>query len=114
MNTDVTGCSLAYLDIHGVNYSRVCGKIIGYQQKTPDAFEPYLFNRALTIDQTYVDGISLTHGQNPRNHIWTFAAALQETLTLPYNICPCTNIHSQYTIRIPRSLASHGIPCDLI
>ena len=72
MNTDVAGCSSAHLDVQGVEYSRVCGKITGYQQKTPDAFLAYYKNRALTIDQTYVDGISLTHGR-PRNHIWTFA-----------------------------------------
>ena len=38
MNTNGGGCSSAYLNVHGVNYSRVCGKIIGYQQKTPDGF----------------------------------------------------------------------------
>ena len=31
-----------------------------------------------TIDSNYVDGVSLTHGSNPRQHIWTFAAALDE------------------------------------
>jgi hypothetical protein len=101
MNINGAGCSSAYLDVQGVEYSRVCGKIIGYQQKTTNAFEPYYSNRALTIDQGYVDGISLTHGQNPRNHIWTFAAALHEILTHPYNICPCINIHNQQTVPIP-------------
>ena len=81
----------------------MCGKIIGYQQRTPDGFAPYYYsNRALTIDQTYVDGISLTHGKNPRKHIWTFAAALHE-ITSPYpeGLCPCTNIHNHLTIPIP-------------
>ena len=63
MNIDGGGCSSAYLNVQGVEYSRVCGKIIGYQQKTPDAFLAYYNNRALTIDQAYVDGISLTHGK---------------------------------------------------
>ena len=101
INTNGAGCSSAYLNVHGVNYSRVCGKIIGYQQKTPDAFGPYYHNRALTIDQGYVDGISLTHGQNPRKHIWTFAAALHEVLQHPKFLCPCTNIHNHLTIPIP-------------
>ena len=65
------------------------------------AFGPYYNNRALTIDQAYVDGISITHGKNPRNHIWTFAVALQETLQYPYTLCPCTNIHNHLTIPIP-------------
>ena len=41
MNIDGRGCSSSHLDVHGVQYSRVCGKIIGYQQKSPDAFWPY-------------------------------------------------------------------------
>ena len=95
MNINGAGCSSTYLNVHGVEYSRVCGKIIGYQQKTPDAFWAYYNNHALTINQTYVDGISLTHGHKPRNHIWTFTAALDETLVHPYTLCPCTNIHNR-------------------
>ena len=101
MNINGAGCSSAYLNVHGVEYSRVCGKIICYQQKSPDAFWPYYNNRALTIDQTYVDGISLTHGQNPRKHIWTFVAALHETLGHPNCLCPCTNTHNHVAIPIP-------------
>ena len=29
-----------------------------------------------TIETHYIDGISLTHGKSPREHIWTFAAAV--------------------------------------
>ena len=101
MNTDGAGCSSAYLNVHGVKYSRVCGKIIGYQQRSTDAFAPYYNNRALTIDQAYVDGISLTHGHSPRKHIWTFAAALHEVSSFPRLLCPCTNIHNQLSIPIP-------------
>ena len=101
-NTDSAGCSSAYIDVHGVEYSRVCGKIIGYQQRSSDAFWAYNKNRALTIDQAYVDGISVTHGKNPRKHIWTFATALHEiTSNSPRSLCPCTNIHNQVTIPIP-------------
>ena len=74
-------------------HTRVCGQIIGYQQKSPDAFWPYYNNPNLTIDDIYVDGISLTHGCNPRKHIWTSIGY--------YNICPCTNIHNPATIPIP-------------
>ena len=52
-----------------MEYSRVCGKIIGYQQKSADAFWPYYVNHAIGGARVYVDGISLTHGQNPRKHI---------------------------------------------
>ena len=40
--------------------------------------------------------------KNPKNHIWTFAAALHEvTSPYPETLCPCTNIHNQVTIPIP-------------
>ena len=105
MNINGGGCSSAFLNVHGVQYSQVCGKIIGYQQKSPDAFAYYNSlrntNRAPTIDGIYVDGISLTHGQNPRKHIWTFVAALHEASYCPTCVCPCTNTQHQATVSIP-------------
>ena len=38
MNIAGAGCSSATITTHDVQYSHVCGKIIGYQQKSPDAF----------------------------------------------------------------------------
>jgi len=101
MNIGGGGCSSAAFNLHGMRYTHVCGKIIGYQQKSPDAFMSFV-NVNLTIDDRYVDGISLTHGHNPRKHIWTFAAALHEVITLyPYSLCPCTNINNPVSIRVP-------------
>ena len=54
-------------------YSRVCGKINGYQVGSTDALG--LRRGIITIHSNYVDGVSLTHGSNPRRHIWTFVAA---------------------------------------
>ena len=110
-NISGAGCSSAFFNVHAVPYSKVCGKIIGYQQTSPDAFVPYQNNRALTIDDNYVDGISLTHGQNPRKHVWTFAAALHEVLSYPLSMCPCTNIHNHVTIPIPPYVGSDYF-CD--
>ena len=57
-----------------IDYRKVCGRITGYQVGTTNAFrEYYHYSNIITINSTYVDGISLTHG-NPRQHIWTFAA----------------------------------------
>ena len=110
-NIDEGGCSSATFNLHGIRYTHVCGKIIGYQQKTPDAFGPYYYNRRLTIDDNYVDGISLTHGRNPRKHIWTFAAAVDEVRTSRYHICPCTNINNPVTMPIPPYVGSDYF-CD--
>ena len=48
-------------------YSKVCGRVIGYQYGSPDAFATAGI-RGSTINQAYLDGISITHG-NPRIHI---------------------------------------------
>ena len=110
--TDVVGCSSATFNLHGIRYTHVCGKIIGYQQGTPDAFGPYYWNRGLTVDGNYMDGISLTHGHDPRKHIWTFAAAIEEvTITHRNGLCPCTNIHNPVTIPIPPYVGSDYF-CD--
>ena len=94
------GCVSTTFPVHGIEYSHVCGRVIGYQDKTPNAFSPYNNNRALTIDDIYVDGISLTHGQSPRQHIWTFAAALDE-IRAQQTVCPCTRPELTYTGVVP-------------
>ena len=64
------GCSSVTFPTNGVSYSKVSGLVYGYQQNSHDAF----FGAALrTIDQPYIDGVSITHG-SPRQHIWTLAA----------------------------------------
>ena len=85
------GCSSTVFAVHGTSYEHVCGRIIGYQDRTPNAFFPYYRNRSLTIDDIYLDGVSLTHGSRPRQHIWSFASALDET-DGHQSGCPCLNI----------------------
>ena len=74
-----SGCYSTTYTVDGISYSRVCGRIKAYQYYSPNAFDPFYNNKAFTIDSTYVDGVSLTHGRNPRKHIWTFANAADET-----------------------------------
>ena len=95
-----SGCVSATFPVHGVEYSRVCGRVIGYQFGSPDGFNSYYKNRARTIDSNYVDGVSVTHGQSPREHIWTFAAAVDESTSDRYR-CPCTNRYHTFTGRVP-------------
>ena len=66
-------------------YDQVCGRIIGYQIGTVDAF---LLGPNVAIDTYYVDGVSVTHG-SPRQHIWTFAAGLDERTVHADATCPC-------------------------
>ena len=101
-STHGSGCVSTILPLNGVKYSRVCGKIIGIQYGSPDAFVHYNHNRGLTIDDFYVEGVSLTHGQNPRKHIWTFAAAVSEISSEPDSVaCPCTRTNTPYTGVVP-------------
>ena len=95
-DSDSPGCSSVTFSSATLEYSRVCGKIIAYQSGTVDTFA---FRSNPTIDTNYLDGVSLTHGNNPRQHIWTFVASLEEDTTYPYINCPCTTT--------TRSAASH-------
>ena len=66
-------------------YDQVCGRIIGYQIGSPDAFNGV----SASIDSSYLDGISVTHG-SPRQHIWSFVAGLDEGNSgYTYSTCPC-------------------------
>ena len=84
-----SGCSSTTFSVGGLPYSRVCGRIRGYQFGATSAF--YGASRGQGIDSYYVEGVSLTHGgADSRQHIWTFAAGLSEVTTIwPNHACPC-------------------------
>ena len=76
------GCSSVHYSTFGINYTQVCGRAIGYQYKSTDAFGHE------GIDSPYVDGLSITY-DTPRRHLWTYAAGYAESdLSAPWN-CPC-------------------------
>ena len=105
-------CVSATFQTHGVEYSHVCGRVIGYQNKSPDAFaQDGSLLRGNTTDSIYVDGVSLTHGQSPRQHIWTFVGALDEKKPVSVYNCPCTNTDIPYTGTIP-SFVGQDYFCD--
>ena len=109
-NIDGAGCSSAVFPAQGVQYSRVCGKIIGYQQSSTDAFYRFIGGHGL-IDSYYVDGISLTHGRSPRKHIWTFVAAQHEHNSYARAVCPCTNTRNSPPPAVPYFIG-HDYFCD--
>ena len=89
--TSSRGCNSVFYSTFGLTYSRVCGRIIAYQDGTPDAFHVLISSEP--INGPYVDGVSLTHGSvGSRQHIWTFASALGETYNYDQRyLCPCSN-----------------------
>ena len=92
-------CSSVIFSTQGVQYSRICGRIIGYQLGQPEAFVLENLGNPQTIDGPYVDGVSLTYG-NPRQHVWSFASALDELAATYRSSCPCTNIN-QNAVSVP-------------
>ena len=68
-------------------YEQVCGRIIGYQIGSTDAFDGSNRN-GNGIDSYYLEGVSVTYGY-PRQHIWSFAAGQDEVNTINDLTCPC-------------------------
>ena len=88
-DSDNGGCFAHTFPVSGPKYTHVCGRVIGYQDRTPNGFYPFQVAPSLGIDDLYVEGIVLTHG-NPRAHIWTFVGALDEE-TGHLSACECSN-----------------------
>ena len=83
-------CSGEYFSNPGsIQYRKVCGRVVGYQRGSTDTFA--LRTSPQSIDDPYVDGVSVTHGM-PRTHIWTYAAGGTEATVLNYvSDCPCAD-----------------------
>ena len=86
-NRIVGSCSsISFRTIAGP-YSRVCGRVIGYQVASPDGFGKYIGN-----DNINFDGINITHGLQ-RNHIWSYVAGVTESSQSQREfICPCSTV----------------------
>ena len=93
------GCTPITFPSHGIEYRQVCGRIRAYQYGRMHALSPYYYSR-ITIEEQYVFGMSLTHGRQPRQHIWTFASAYSEYYS-NRNACPCTRTNQPYTGVLP-------------
>lgn len=89
-----SGCMSTSYNTGGSQYSRVCGRIRGYQHGATRAFRSAA---GQGIDNYYVNGVSLTHGSHgSRTHIWTFAAGLSQVYAgvhLDY-FCRCVDANA--------------------
>ena len=93
------GCSAVTYAIND-NYKCIFGRIDAVKTGTPDGFQIFGESRPAipTINDNYVDGVSLTHGSNPRTHIWTYTATT----------APCTACSTNF----PAFLDSSQYTCD--
>jgi len=90
----------------GIPYDQVCGRIVGYQFGSTEAFN----HQNTDIDTLYVDGVSITHG-SPRQHIWSFAAGRAEITAVEFDsICPCS-MNSTNGANIPTFVGNNYF-CD--
>ena len=106
------GCSSVKFAARSIEYSKVCGKIRGYQVGSTDTFGNSGRGPNPTIEGNYVDGVSLTHG-HPRQHIWTFAAGLDELgASYPQHNCPCTNTNTTSQATPPPDFVDNDYFCD--
>ena len=97
--------SSANFSTNGISYQRVCRRARGYQKGDTIAFYGDYLSR--TIDEDYVDGLSITYSSNPRQHIWTFSNGCGERFHNSFN-CPCTTGHG----RSPSSFVGNNYYCE--
>ena len=64
-NPSSGGCASTFFSTYNLNYSKACGQARGYQYFSPDGFAI----RSGDIESYYVDGVSITYGSNPRQHM---------------------------------------------
>ena len=67
------GCSNIVFPVMNIPYSHICGRVQAFWFGTPDGFAGSQ-RSSTTINENYVDGISLTYGTSNKTHIWTFIA----------------------------------------
>ena len=102
-------CPGVQYSVNSLLYSKVCGRVIGYQDGSSDAFSP---GRSSTSpDDIYVDGVSLTYGM-PRKHIWTFAVGGTDGSLGDNGVnCPCFNPAASSN-RLPPSFVGNDYFCE--
>ena len=104
-NPSSAGCNSTSFFTYSINYTKICGQVRGYQYDSPDAFN----TGGIGIDSYYVDGVSITYGSNPRQHIWTYAGGLTAT-NLDKWVCPCNN--DSYYAALPPPFVGNDYYCE--
>ena len=72
-STEDAGCSNIVFPVMNISYSHICGTVQAFWFGTPDGFTGNE-RSSTTINDDYVDGISLTYITSNKTHIWTFIA----------------------------------------
>ena len=94
------GCFSVNYTTYGVPYSKVCGWVKGYNFNSNDGFRRISCPSPCTIDQPYVDGVSITRNSPSRQHLWSYACSYNGGAP-----CPCY-INGTYTNTVPSFVGS--------
>ena len=112
IESDAADCPSIIYSASSFQYSRVCGSVRAYQYHSTDAFDKHGVRpdlSTITIDDNYVDGVSLTCGNETRQHIWTFAAGTYNYDGIP--TCPCGGARSSSDAGPPNFVGNNYF-CD--
>ena len=91
--------SVMYPNTMGQTYSRVCGRVIAYQHRDTRGFL-FLVAHNRTLEQQYLDGVSITHGSaGSRQHVWSFASTMGDiwVSSYPRFTCSCSRRNWPYS-----------------
>ena len=98
-------CVSTYIPSGGQGHSEVCGMLAGIGVGLPDGFYRHLSHNNQSIEQNYMDGVSITYGPaGSRQHIWSLA--LEHT-----SWCPCDVYNSSFQQPLPPSEAGNNYYC---
>ena len=82
--------SSVVFNTYNIDYSFVCGRAIGFARYGPHAFYYSTKGPYKTIDQAYVDGLSITYRvDGKRKHIWSLAGGWADPGNGNPANCPC-------------------------
>ena len=100
-------CYSTRFSTNGRTYTSVCGRARGYQKGDVWGFWGSTTTQGKTIEGSYVDGLSITHINRTRHHIWTYAVGQFDHSSVGYG-CPC----SPYKASSPPSYINGNFYCE--
>ena len=93
-------CNSTFFSTYGLNYSKVCGQVRGYQYGYAEGFyRHYLLS--YNFYDPYLTGESITYDDNPIKHIWSYVSGFSEYDYInDYLDCPCIVIQDTLTAHL--------------
>lgn len=100
-------CQSANFSTNSLSYSRVCGKIKGYQRGRTAAFSSMGDS---SIDSAFLDGVLIARG-SPRQHVWSFASGYSSSAGTGDFNCICS-IHGDQSVSRPPEFVGDNNFCE--